>query len=372
MQTQPLTIGFVRRGYSPSGGAEAYLKRLAEGVVAAGHSAWLITNGEWPAKEWTFGGITRIREDSPRGFADEVAKLEGRSNCDVIMSLERLWSCDVYRAGDGVHAAWLERRARFSHPLSNFLRRLQSKHDDIVELEHSLFAQRPARRVIVNSEMVKAEIVRIYGYPSENIALVRNGIPTAAFAKAHENRATTRLTLGLEPEVLAVLFVGSGWERKGLRFAVQAVEKLGGNARLIVAGRGNQVRYRSARTQFIGVRDTTALYGAADIFLLPTIYDPFSNACLEALAAGLPVITTSANGFSEIIESGVHGAVIDDPADTSSLADALRDWSDPRRREVALSVNIQLASAYDISANVSRTLQILLRSPTTPRPREGK
>ena len=361
MQKKPLTIGFVRRGYSSSGGAESYLKRLAGGVVAAGHSAWLITDGEWPAKEWTFGGITRIREESPRAFADEVAKLDGRSSCDVIMSLERLWGCDVYRAGDGVHAAWLERRARFCHPVRNFLRRLRSKHDDIVALEHSLFAQRRARHVIVNSEMVKAEIVRLYGYPSQNIALVRNGIPRADFAKAREARAITRLTLGLEPDVFTVLFVGSGWERKGLRFAVEAVEKFGGNTRLVVVGRGSQAKYRSARTQFIGVRDPTALYGAADVFLLPTLYDPFSNACLEALAAGLPVITTSANGFAEIIESRIHGSVMNDPPDISSIADELRYWSDARRREAAFAANIQLASAYDISVNVRQTLQVLLQ-----------
>jgi UDP-glucose:(heptosyl)LPS alpha-1,3-glucosyltransferase len=104
-----------------------------------------------------------------------------------------------------------------------------------------------------------------------------------------------------------------------------------------------------------------ALYAAADIFLLPTIYDPFSNACLEALAAGLPIITTHANGFSEIIETGVHGAVIDDPRNTQALHEALLFWSDPARREQARDPILALAKRFDISANVERTLEILLQ-----------
>ncbi len=99
--------------------------------------------------------------------------------------------------------------------------------------------------------------------------------------------------------------------------------------------------------------DMPALYGAADIFLLPTIYDPFSNACLEALAAGLPVVTTRANGFSEIIENGVHGTVMDDPRNVEAICEALLFWSDTRRREPARVENVALAAQFDISERTS-------------------
>src|SRR5947208_16360790 len=102
------------------------------------------------------------------------------------------------------------------------------------------------------------------------------------------------------------------------------------------------------------------LFAAADLFLLPTIYDPFSNACLEALAAGLPVITTRANGFSEIIENGVHGSVVDDPADVAAFAAALRDWRDQDRRNDAIARNMERASHFDITTNVARTLAVLM------------
>ena len=107
------------------------------------------------------------------------------------------------------------------------------------------------------------------------------------------------------------------------------------------------------------VRDLPALYAAADIFLLPTLYDPFSNACLEALAAGLPVVTTRANGFSEIIEQRVHGSIVDAPSNIAQICEALRYWSDASRREAARPAILERAGHFDISVNVERTLAVL-------------
>src|SRR5438046_8869780 len=133
------------------------------------------------------------------------------------------------------------------------------------------------------------------------------------------------------------------------------------NMRLLVAGRGNQRSYKSKRVQFLGeVLDLVRIYAAADIFILPTIYDPFSNACLEALACGLPVITTRANGFSEIIDDGVHGSIVDFANDLVGLRDAIRFWSDPSRRIAARAANVERASHFDISKNVAQTLDILM------------
>src|SRR5947207_5867916 len=163
--TKRLRIGFVRRGYSPSGGAEAYLKRLARGVAEAGHDAQLITTGEWPQNEWPFGAVRRLQSGSPIGFANGLEQIRPQLHCDVLMALERVWSCDVYRAGDGVHRAWLARRRRFELPLKQFARALNRKHRALLHLEESLFASRKAGRVIADSQMVKKEIVDLYDYP---------------------------------------------------------------------------------------------------------------------------------------------------------------------------------------------------------------
>jgi UDP-glucose:(heptosyl)LPS alpha-1,3-glucosyltransferase len=368
---EKLRIGFVRRGYSPTGGAEAYLKRLARGVIEAGHDVQLIVTNEWPADQWPFGSVTRLRAESVIGFADELEQIRPQLDCDVLFSLERVWTCDVYRAGDGVHLAWLTRRRKFELPLKQFVRVLNRKHRDLLQLEESLFDKRKATRVIVASQMVKNEIVDLYRYPADNIDIVRNGVPLDEFQLDPELRKKSREDLKLKPDQIALLFAGSGWERKGLLFAIQAMALCKNRKmRLLVAGRGNERLYKTTRlrfwreepARFLGeVADVMRLYAAADIFILPTIYDPFSNACLEALACGLPVITTRANGFSEIIQDSVHGSIVDQTGDLVGLRDAIRFWSDPSRRAAARSVNIERASQFDISSNVQQTLEILAR-----------
>jgi len=365
-----LRIALVRRGYSPSGGAERYLKRLARGVTEAGHDVQLIATNEWPEDQWRFGSVTRLGAESVLGFADELEEIRPQLHYDALFSLERVWSCDVYRAGDGVHRAWLARRRNFELPLKQFVRALTRKHRDLLQLEESLLADRKVARVIVASKMVKDEIVDLYAYPAGNIDIVRNGVPLDRFRFDPELREKARDDLKLKPDQIALLFAGSGWERKGLLFAIQAMalcknKKL----RLLVAGRGNERLYKTARlrfwreepVRFLGeVAEVARLYAAADIFILPTIYDPFSNACLEALACGLPVITTRANGFSEIIEDSVHGSIVDHAGNLVGLRDAIRLWSDPSHRAAARSGNIERASQFDISRNVEQTLKVLM------------
>ena len=366
-----LHITLVRRGYSRSGGAEAYLKRLADGIVKAGHEVQLVTTNEWPGEQWPFGSIKRLARTTVIGFADELEQVRPQLQCDVLFSLERVWNCDVYRAGDGVHRAWLARRRKFEVPLKQFVRGASRKHRDLLQLEESLFEKRKAGRVIAASQMVVNEIIDLYSYPADKIDVVRNGIPLDRFKFDLALREESRAELKLKQDQTALLFVGSGWERKGLIFAIQAMALCKNrNMRLLVAGRGDVRPYKTSRlrfwredpVQFLGeVTNLAPIYAAADMFILPTIYDPFSNACLEALASGLPVITTRSNGLSDIIEDGVHGSIVDNPANLVGLRDAIRFWSDPSRRDAARSANIERASQFDISKNVAQTLEILTR-----------
>src|SRR5437660_708027 len=285
MSNDKLNIAFVRRGYSPSGGAEAYLKRLAQGIVDLGHEAQLVTTEEWPPNEWPSRSTTHLRSTSPIAFADELERVRPQLGCDVLMSLERVWRCDVYRAGDGVHQAWLNRRRKFEMPLQRFVRGVNRKHRDILQLEDALLAKGGAGRVIANSEMVKKEIVDLYRYPATEIAIVRNGVPLDRFHFDPELREKSRNDLKLKPDEIALLFAGSGWERKGLRFAIEAMELCRDRKlRLLVAGRGNERDYKPRRffteepVRFLGeVADLRPIYAAADIFILPSIYDLASN-----------------------------------------------------------------------------------------------
>ena len=374
MSNTNLTIGFARRGYSVSGGAEAYLKRLARGLVDLGHKVLLLTTTDWPESDWPFGEIRHVRARSPMGFAEELEVLRKGMPMDVLMSLERVLSCDVYRAGDGVHRAWLERRAAMEKPWQRLARRLNPKHQDLLRLEKILLDDRGAERVIANSQMVKSEIVDFYQYRPDRIDVIHNGVPLQDFQFHQAIREKARADLGLSADELGILFVGSGWARKGLRFAIEAVEAIKDRKlRLVVAGRGTPADFPSRAARFLGeVAQVGPLYAAADMFILPTAYDPFSNAALEALASGLPVITTRANGFSEVMEDKIHGSIIEQPHDVAALRQAIELWSDSTRRSAARSAILKRASQFDIATNVEKTIAVLLQAAADAAARSGK
>ncbi len=283
-----------------------------------------------------------------------------REHCDLLLSFDRVWRCEAYRAGDGVHAAWLDRRAHYEPFWKPLLRRFNRNHRELLALEKALFARGGAGQVIVNSRMVKTEIEQRFGYSATRTHVIYNGVPATTVPPG--TRAQVRKELGLADRDYVLLFAGSGWERKGLSFAIRALRRVRSvTPLLLVAGRGRRLGLpRSHHVRFLGPRnDIPRLLAAADALLLPTLYDPFSNACLEAVAAGLPVITTSANGFVEIIEPGIEGEVLEDPADVWAIAEAIEKWSDKSRRDAIRSRLQALGAKFSIQENVRQTLAAL-------------
>jgi len=372
-----MKVGLVRRGYAATGGAEAYLLRLAGELARRGHELVLFSDVAWPKEILAAHGLTPVilEASGPRDFANGLENVRPHHGLDLLFSLERVWSCDLYRAGDGVHAAWMIRRARFEPAWRTFFRGFKSKHRQMIELEAALFTF-GAVRIIANSHMVKREIVENYGTLEEKIVVIPNGLPAQAVAP--NARSAVRAELGLADSDYVALFVGSGWERKGLRFAVEAARRNAGIT-LLVAGRGKMRGWRAdERVRLLGPRgDVPRLLAAADVFILPTLYDPFSNACLEALAAGLPVITTAANGFAEIIEPGVEGEVVAQADEVFALAAALERWREAARRAEMRPRLAALGAGYSIERNVRETLAVIegragKTEPRTDTDRHGK
>jgi len=366
-----MRIGLVRRGYSPTGGAENYLKRFATALNQAGHNCVLFGSPQWPAIDWSQGEFQPVPGTSPREFADSLRRIQSSPEgpqCDFLFSLERVWKCDCFRAGDGVHRAWLERRARHEPRWKSLFRGFNRKHRELLELESGLLTPEGPRSIIANSNLVKSEILQYSSYPAERIQVIYNGLPPHWMRGDPATlRAEGRAKLNLSEDDYVVLFAGSGWERKGLKFALEGFTRANlGNSVLLVAGRGNPRNMggakRAERVRFLGpVKGLGEILAASDAFILPTLYDPFSNACLEALAMGLPVITTAANGMSEIIRPGLDGEVMEDPSDPLAVAQAIKNWSDKEKREASRLRLMELGAKYTIESNLEQTLKVIKR-----------
>lgn len=354
-----MKIGLVRRGFSRTGGAENYLKRFGRALADGGHRATLYSTQDWPPAEWLYGNLVRLKPSNPLRFAQNVQAC--RQPDEILFSLDRVLQCDCYRAGDGLHKLWLERRVRHEPAWRAPFRFLNRKHRELLQLERALFERGGARHVIANSQLVKREIMSEFNYPEKQITVIYNGLPDAHFKRKPGTRVDMRRDWRLRDNEIALLFAGSGWERKGLKYAVQAISRIANpNVRLLVAGTGKKPAFSPANVTFLGpVADMQSLYAATDLLVLPTIYDPFSNACLEALSCGMPIITSVTNGFAEIIEPGVHGEVIDRAHDVDALQKAIEQWIDPARRESAREKCVQRARSFAMEKNVEQTLQVL-------------
>ncbi len=335
-----MNIVLIRRRFSATGGAERYLERLGNALQIRGHEVTLVCES-WEGGEVPFT-VRTTSTNSPASFAQAVQNLHLQDEYDVVFSLERVPGCDLYRAGDGLHCEWMRLRSIYS-PITGFLRnQFNLKNGIIRKLEAELFQLKSVRRIIANANHTKEAIIRKFHYPRELIDVVYNGVSFEQFALG--DRRAGRKAFNLPEDAFIVLLVGAGYERKGVKYAEEAVSRLEGWPLLLIDS-----------PQSIPMAD---IYAMADVFLLPTLYDPFSNVVLEALAAGLPVITTIHNGASEIIDHGKDGFILQRADDVDVMENYLRQLMDPSERAKFRIPAQTLAQKFNLKRNVDDTLKI--------------
>ena len=323
-----MKLAIVRQKYTPFGGAERFVARALEALRARNVDVSII------AREWQ-GDMRSLRVDPfylgrtwrDAGFAHAVQRLIAAERFDLVQSHERIPGCDIYRAGDGVHATWLELRNK---PLD----RLAPWHRYTLAAEAEMFRHPRLRAVICNSRMVRDDIARRFGLADEKLQVIYSGVDLESFHPRLRQTAglTLREKTGVDAATPLILFVGSGYERKGLPTLLRALAGMNRrDARLWVIGRDKHESAMRSLAQTLGVDervlflgaqpDVRPFYGAADLFALPTVYDPFPNAALEALACGLPIVTSTTCGAAELL-TAANGAVIA-AGDVAALAASL-------------------------------------------------
>ncbi|MDU2190441.1 MAG: glycosyltransferase family 4 protein [Klebsiella pneumoniae] len=245
-------LALVRQKYRPDGGAERFVSRALEALDSS-HLQLNVITREWqgPVKpDWQIH-ICNPRKwgriSRERGFANAARALWQRESFDLVQSHERIPGCDLYRAGDGVHRRWLQQRSRILPAWKSRLLFADRYHRYVMQAEREMYEDSHLRGVICNAEMIKREMLVV--------------------GKDKDQPRYQALAKSLNCE---------------------------------------------ARVRFFGMQsETLPFYQMADGLLLPTLYDPFPNVILEAMACGLPVITTTGCGGAEFIVDGHNGYVCD-------------------------------------------------------------
>jgi UDP-glucose:(heptosyl)LPS alpha-1,3-glucosyltransferase len=306
--------------------------------------------------------IGRLWRD--RSFARAVRAAIATSDATLVQSHERIDCCDIYRAGDGLHAVWLDERLANATAIERLRVRASPYHRYVLDAERRLFASRRLRAVICTSQMVQDDIRERFSLPVQRLPIIYNAIDGQEFSpRLSAGRGATRASLRIDDDRVIFLIVGSGYERKGVGRAIAALAGVSEPAHLVVVGHDrNPARYRAlakrhrvaARVTFAGPQENPKpFYGAADVFLLPTLYDPLSNAVLEALACGLPVITSTRCGAGELVAAHRAGVVCG-ARDIGAIADAMHALLAQPMRERAAANALRAVSDLAPDAMAAR------------------
>ncbi len=371
-----MKIALIRKEYTLKwGGAESYVVNLARRLAARNHEVHVFANSwDLPADpDITFHKVPMLSWYSPLKnltFARNTRRLLAREQFDIVNGFSQVFPQDVYRAGDGLHRFNLE--AQSSARFSRILNRLNPRHQIILSIEQQIFKPDHFTRIIANSKLCKQQVLHYYGVPEDRIEVIYNGVDLNRFNPGVRNtyRTTIRTRLGADDATRVMLFVSRNFKRKGLRQLIESLALLKAHKErllLVVLGRGNPLPYQRLASQ-LGVADhirfagahpaAEEYYAASDFLILPTLYDPFSNVCLEALACGLPVITTRSNGASEVIRDGVNGFVLEDANRREAMAETI---SRMMREGVCETMGEQAAATarrYALEENLQQTLAL--------------
>jgi UDP-glucose:(heptosyl)LPS alpha-1,3-glucosyltransferase len=376
-----MNIAFCYESVLPSrGGCETYIAVLARRLVADGHSVHLY------ARCWDEAALPagihyhpvrlprRPRFLRPWYFGAACGRLLQDARHQVSVGFDKILGMDVLYPQGGLYAATadhnlLKHRGRLTRGLVRLLKAVDPAHRSFLTLERRQFEAVRPPLVVAISDMVRRHFQEYYGLNDENVRLVRLATDPDRFDE-HDRprrRLEWRQAWGLEPSHTVALFAGLNYRLKGLEPLLHAIGRLPETFRLLVAGHPDVSAFRRLarrlgvveRVRFLGyVAEMRNAYFAADFFVHPTFYDPCSHVVLEALACGLPVITTRHNGASELLQPPREGYVLDDPHAHEQLAGAMTQLLDPARRAACAQAARRAAAQWTFEHHYRQMLAV--------------
>ncbi len=376
--TGRLRVAIVSLDFHREGGSEGRTGRLVDHLVAEGHEVHLV--GARIRGPWDRRTILRPVRTAAHPhwlevilFCRQAQQVVASQGFDIVHNQIRPFTPGVVTVGGGSHRFYVQEVLPQEKGWARAcVKRASPLHLVLLALERRGFRIDRCPFIIANSCLSRDGILKYCPMPPERVVVAYNGVDADRFSPARRGqfREQRRAALGVAPEDFLVLFVGAGFARKGLGPLLAAVSKLQGRglrSRLVVVGAGRSGAWRSRaerlgiaeRVTFVGaVPDPESYYAAAEVLALPTLFDPFANVTLEAMASGLPVVTSRRNGASEILHHGVDGLVVDPADDVGGLADALASLLDPSRRAGIGERARETALKYSWEGPLERTLAV--------------
>ena len=372
-----MKVALIRKEYNHlRGGAERYAVNLSRGLAAAGHDVHVFA-GDWETQDRpgiTLHRVPFVRRPSPLknlSFQRNSRRLVAGEHFDIVQGLSQVFPTDVYRMAEPLHIHWLRLTAR--NKLKRCLKYISPRHMAILALERRIFTPGKYRRIIAISQLCRQQLMHYYGVPEDKIRLIYNGVDFTQFNTDNHGslRISARTRFSIPESDTVLLFAGNDFKRKGLQFALQyglALQAKDRSVRLLVAGKGNPAPFlRLARQRgfennllFLGsLPDMREAYHCADLLVHPALYEPFGNVCLEAMACGLPVVTTRLTGAADIMDDGVNGIITGAPWDidvvAARIAEVLAGKDGLRGMGESAAAK---ASEFTLERNVEATLAV--------------
>jgi UDP-glucose:(heptosyl)LPS alpha-1,3-glucosyltransferase len=370
-----MRLVIVRQDYRPDGPAERVTERALEALLERNVAVSLYTRS-WPQ--------TRLQLIEPLtcdpfyagalwrdwGFARAACKAVRRAKPTLVEAHQPMLCCDVYHAGAGVHAVWLEERMRRASPMERLAAMLSPRNRYRLAVEKRLYASPWLRAVICNCRMVRDEIRGRFGLAESTLHVVYNPVDTDLFHPGlRAARATILGRYRIAAEATVYLAVAPDFIRCGVDTAIAAVAGLAPPSHLIVVGDDRDIdrlrgtarrRGIAGRVTFAGPQDDLRpFYGAADAFVLPSLYDPSPRTVQEAMACGLATITSTKSGGAELVQENGAGLVCPS-GDAYGLAACMQALQDPAKR-AEFSANARRAALALSPSAITLQLVLLYR-----------
>ncbi|MGH7150252.1 MAG: glycosyltransferase family 4 protein [Planctomycetota bacterium] len=360
-----MKVALLHKRFAPVGGTEGYVWELAHRLARRGEEVHVLC----AEAQGSPGAGIRVRRlpvlrlgPTARmvSYALAADRLLRREPFDLVQGFGKTLRQDLFRLGGGCHAAYLERAHRPGSP--GWIRTLaaSSPHQRAaLAIERRTFAPGNFRLLVTNSRMVREDLLRRFAVDPSRVRILYSGVDLRRFRPRPELRSPLRRELGVDEASFVLVYVGTGFGRKGLGALLRALPILhrqGLPARLLVVGRDARLAAHERLVRRLGLPEGSVLfrggraevereYAVGDLFVLPTLYDPFANATLEAMACGLPALTTDANGAAEVLEDGA-GAILPSPASPEAIARAVLPLLDADRRRAAAARAREIAERF--------------------------